>query len=83
MFAQAIGHPFDSHALEHKYVLEEIETMKTDLVNRKGKWSESAAEYYYSFLSEWTTAHIAEDDMKMKAKLESYPYDYIPPDLTQ
>lgn len=78
--AEAIDYPFDDHRLEHQYVLGEFQTMKTDLVSKNGRWSESAAEYYYSFLSEWATAHIGVDDMRLKAKLEKLPYDFMPPD---
>jgi hemerythrin-like metal-binding protein len=78
--ARAIGYPFEEHQLEHQYVLGELATMKTDLVAKNGRWSESAAEFYYSFLSEWATSHIGVDDMKLKATLGSYPYDFMPPD---
>jgi hemerythrin-like metal-binding protein len=78
--ADAINHPFEEHHLEHQYVLSEFQAIKTDLLSRNGSWSESAAEYYCSFLCEWATAHIGMDDMKLKAKLENYPYDFIPPD---
>ena len=36
-------------------------------------------EHYYSFLGQWSTMHIGEDDMKMKAILETLPYDFEPP----
>lgn len=81
-FAQAIGHPFDDHAKEHDYVLGEIQTMRRELLPANGRWSESVAEYYYSFLSEWAIRHISEDDMKMKARLGTLPYDFMPPDRT-
>ena len=77
--ARTIDYPFDQHRLEHRYVLKELETMKEELLAKNGKWSESEAEYYLSFLSEWATVHIREDDMKMKALLETYPYDFKPP----
>ncbi|HEY0666415.1 MAG TPA: hemerythrin family protein [Gallionella sp.] len=76
--AEAVGYPFGEHQLEHQYVLGELETMKTDLIAKNGMWSESAAEFYYSFLGEWATAHINVDDMKLKAKLETRPYDFKP-----
>lgn len=78
--AEAIDHPFEEHHQEHQYVLSEFQAIKTELLSQNGKWSESAAEYYYCFLSEWATTHIGMDDMKLKAKLASYPYDFIPPD---
>ena len=77
--ADAINYPFDEHKLEHRYVLDEPQTMREELLPRNGRWSESAVKYYYSFLSEWSTAHIREDDMQMKATLETYPYDFKPP----
>lgn len=76
--AHAIDYPFEEHQLEHQYVLGELQTMKVDLVALNGRWSESAAEFYYSFLSEWATAHIGVDDMRLKEKLQTYPYDFTP-----
>jgi len=75
----AINHPFDEHELEHQYVLGELKVMRDELLPHGGHWSESVAEYYYSFLSEWVIQHISEDDMQMKA----YPYDFIPPDMPE
>lgn len=77
--AQAIDYPFEEHKLEHLYVLNELQTMRDELVSNEGRWSESAVEHYYGFLSEWTTAHIGEDDMRMKEILETYPYNFKPP----
>lgn len=77
--AQAINYPFDEHTFEHQYVLNELQSMRVELISNEGKWSESAVEHYYGFLSQWTTEHIHEDDMKMKALLETYPYDFKPP----
>ena len=76
--AQAIDYPFDDHVREHQYVLKELEAMKNEIAARKGKWSESAAEHYLGFLSAWSTAHIDEDDMKMKPLLVTLPYDFKP-----
>jgi hemerythrin-like metal-binding protein len=78
--AHAIDYPFEEHKLEHLYVLNEIQIMKKELVSNEGKWSESSAEHYYGFLSEWTTMHIGEDDMRMKEILDTYPYDFKPPE---
>jgi len=78
--ARAINYPFEEHHLEHQYVLGELQTMKDELLSSEGRWSESAVEYYYEFLSEWTTMHIGEDDMRMKGILETYPYDFKPPE---
>lgn len=77
--AQAINYPFEEHTLEHQYVLNELQTMRSELVSSEGRWSESAVENYYGFLSEWMTAHIGEDDMLMKSILDTYPYDFKPP----
>lgn len=79
--AQAINYSFDNHNLEHHYILNEIQVIKGELVTSHGKWSESVAEHYFQFLSRWATEHINEDDMKMKALLETYPYDFKPPNL--
>jgi hemerythrin len=77
--AKAINYPFDEHKLEHQYVLNELQTMRDELISNEGRWSESAVEHYYGFLSEWTTVHIGEDDMRMKAILDTYPYNFKPP----
>lgn len=77
--ARAIDFPFDEHVIEHQYVLNEIESMRAELVSREGRWSESAVEHYYGFLSKWATMHIDEDDMRMKAVLDTLPYDFTPP----
>jgi hemerythrin len=77
--ARAINFPFDQHLLEHQYVLNELETMKDELVSSGGRWSESAVEHYYGFLSRWATMHIDEDDMRMKEILDTLPYDFKPP----
>lgn len=81
--AKAIDYPFEEHQLEHQYVLSELETMRTDLVSKNGNWSESAAEFYYNFLSEWATAHIGVDDMRLKERLEAYPYDFMPAEMPE
>ena len=81
--AHAIDYPFEEHQLEHQYVLGELQTMKVDLVTLNGHWSESAAEFYYSFLSEWATAHIGVDDMRLKERLEAYPYDFMPAEMPE
>jgi hemerythrin-like metal-binding protein len=78
--AEAIDYPFEEHKLEHQYVLNELQIMRDELLSSKGRWSESAVENYYGFLSEWTTVHIGEDDMRMKAILDTYPYDFKAPD---
>jgi hemerythrin len=78
--AHAIDYPFEAHTREHMYVLNELQTMRDELTSNEGRWSESAAEHYYVFLSEWTTMHIGEDDMRMKEILETYPYDFKPPE---
>lgn len=77
--ALAINYPFEEHKLEHQYVLNELQTMRNEIVSLEGRWSESAVEHYYGFLSKWTTLHIGEDDMRMKAILDTYPYDFNPP----
>jgi hemerythrin-like metal-binding protein len=79
--AQAIDYLFDNHNLEHQYILKEIRLIKEEFVAKQGRWSESVAEHYYQFLSRWATEHINEDDMKMKAVLETYPYDFKPANL--
>jgi hemerythrin len=81
--AEAIKYPFDDHKLEHQYVLNELEIMKNEVLGRNGRWSESAADHYYGFLSQWSVAHISEDDMKMKTILKTYPYSFKPSDAPE
>ncbi len=81
--AQAIKHPFEAHELEHQYVLGELQIMMDELLSNEGRWSESAIENYYGFLSRWSAEHVGEDDMRMKAILITYPYDLKPSDLPE
>jgi hemerythrin len=81
--ARAINYPFEEHKLEHLYFLNELQSIRDELVSNEGRWSESAVEHYYCFLSEWTATHIGEDDMRMKEILETLPYDFKPPDAPQ
>ena len=78
--AKALKFPFEEHILEHQYVLNELKSMRDELVSNAGRWSESAVERYYGFLSKWATLHIDEDDMRMKAILDTLPYDFKPPE---
>lgn len=81
IIAQAIGFPFEIHNLEHQYILNEMQIIEEELASHHGQWSESVTEHYYQFLSNWAVEHISHDDMKMKALLESYPYDFKPAHL--
>lgn len=75
-FAQAINYSFELHHLEHQYILEEMRLVEEELAAYQGSWSESIAEHYFQFLSTWAIDHIEQDDMKMKALLQTYPYDF-------
>ena len=81
VIANAINYYFEPHNLEHQYILKEIRLIEQELMDTQGKLSESAAEHYFQFLSKWATDHINEDDMKMKAILETHPYDFKPTNL--
>jgi hemerythrin-like metal-binding protein len=74
--AQAINYSFDQHHLEHQYILKEMRLVEKELAACQGSWSESIAEHYFQFLSTWAVDHIEQDDMKMKALLQTYPYDF-------
>jgi len=76
--ALAINYNFDHHHLEHQYILKEMLAIEKELAAYHGKWSESIAEHYFQFLSAWAIDHIDQDDMKMKALLETFPYDLKP-----
>jgi hemerythrin len=76
-FAQSINLPFEEHALEHQYVKNELLQMKNELMDINGRWSESAAEYYSYFLSEWFYQHLTEESKSMSV-LRTHPYDFKP-----
>jgi len=76
--ARAINFPFARNKQEHKYVLKEFQHMKDELINKNGIWSDGAAEHYSSFLSNWITTHVTNEDMLMKPALKNYPYDFKP-----
>lgn len=76
--AQAIGFDFAQNKLEHEYVRKELQSMRDELMVKEGSWSESAAEHYSYFLSEWMIQHVLQEDMLMKPVLQSYPYDFKP-----
>lgn len=76
--AQLVEFSFAQHALEHHYVLEELRSMGDELAANDGRWSESAAEHYSYFLSEWLIEHLLEEDMLMKPALQKLPYSFKP-----
>ncbi len=78
--ARAINFPFSQNKPEHQYVQQEFRHIRDELVDQHGIWSESAAEYYSHFLSEWMIGHILGEDMQMKPLLQNYPYDFKPDD---
>lgn len=79
--AQAIHFPFTHNKLEHQFVQKEFQHMRIELLAKNGMWSESAAEHYSYFLSEWMIQHILKEDMQMKPVLQTYSYDFKPPAL--
>jgi len=76
--ARAVNFAFTQNKLEHQYVQKEFQHIRGELVDKNGTWSESAAEHYSYFLSEWMIEHIKEEDMLMKPVLQTYPYDFKP-----
>jgi hemerythrin-like metal-binding protein len=78
--ARAVNFPFVQNMPEHQYVRKEFQHMRDELVGKNGIWSESAAEYYSHFLSEWMIEHILDEDMQMKPVLQNFPYDFKPAD---
>jgi len=79
--AQAVNFPFEHNKLEHQFVQNEFQRMTVELLSGSGLWSESAAEHYSYFLSEWMVQHILKEDMLMKPVLQTYPYDFRPSTL--
>lgn len=76
--ARAVNFPFTQNKPEHQYVQKEFQHIRDELVDKNGVWSESAAEHYSYFLSEWMIQHVLQEDMLMKPVLQSYPYDFKP-----
>lgn len=76
--AQAVNFPFDQNKLQHQYILKEFQNMKNELLDKKGIWSNGAAEHYSHFLSDWVIDHILKEDMLLKPTLLSHPYDFKP-----
>lgn len=76
--AVAINISFAKHKMEHQYVMNELRNMRDELANRNGSWSESAAEHYSYFLSEWLYEHLTEEPKVLKPVLQSYPYGFDP-----
>lgn len=76
--AVAINISFARRKMEHQYVINELRNMRDELVNRGGRWSESAAEHYSYFLSEWLHEHLTEEPKVLKPLLQSYPYRFDP-----
>jgi hemerythrin len=79
--AHAIKYNFGDHQHEHQYILKEMQAVEDELAACHGKWSESIVEHYFQFLSTWAVDHIDEDDMRMRASLEAYPYNFKPDGL--
>lgn len=75
-FAQAINCPFAEHELLHYYVQKELHIMNNELGQQNERWSESVAEYYSYFLSEWFSSHLIEDVILLKPILKTYPYNF-------
>jgi hemerythrin len=76
--AQAINLSFFEHKMEHQYVINELRSMKDELANNNGKWSESAAEHYSYFLSAWLHEHLIEEPKIIKSVLQTFPYHFDP-----
>jgi hemerythrin len=76
--AAAINTSFSEHKMEHQYVINELRNMRDELANRRGRWSESAAEHYSYFLSAWLYEHLTEEPKALKPALQNYPYSFDP-----
>lgn len=81
--ARTIDFPFAEHELEYQYVQQELLHMRDELLNKDGRWSESAAEHYSYFLSAWFSDHLTEEAMLMKPVLKALPYDFDPASDTE
>jgi hemerythrin len=76
--ARSINLPFAEHELDHQYVKNELLLMRDELANKNGRWSESAAEHYSYFLSEWFNEHLTAEAKLIKSVLQTYPYNFNP-----
>lgn len=78
IIAEAVKFPFVQNKLEHGHLLKEMRYMREELETMNGIWPDYLVKKYSRFLSGWMTDHIIKEDMKMKAVLQSYPYDFKP-----
>lgn len=81
-FAQALNIDFEQHNLAHQYLLKELLSTLDQLESRiamsDGTWCKYAMEHYPKLLRDLFIEHIADEDMKMKRVLQSYPGDFKP-----
>lgn len=79
-FAQALNFPFAAHKVAHQNMEAEIDFTGIDLTRYEHEKNSIATifvmEHYAQFLWDCLIKHITEEDMPMKAVLQTYPYDY-------
>jgi hemerythrin-like metal-binding protein len=78
-FARAIDFSFAEHQLDHQHLQKELQHTGDDLAIRSGAWSDYVMDHYPQFLRDWLLGHITGEDMRMKAALQTRPYDFKPP----
>jgi len=69
---------FDLPMVSHQYLLNELQHTRDELEAWAGKWSEYVMDHYPKFLRDWLIGHITEEDMAMKAILQTHPYHFEP-----
>ena len=76
--ARKVGIPFLMHKQAQKYLLEELDFLKEELLARGGSLSRESSSHYSGTLKELILSHIVKHDMQMKRVLQGYPYDFSP-----
>ena len=74
--ARAAGIPFAAHKQAQKYLVEEFDLLKEELLARGGAWSTESSSHYSGMLNELFISHILKNDMQMKCVLQGYPYNF-------
>ncbi len=76
--AHEINLSFFEHEMNHQYVKNVLVNMRDELANMNGRWSESAAEHYSYFLSEWLYEHLTEETRQIRSALQNLPFKFDP-----
>ena len=79
--ARAVNFDFAQHRLAHQRLLNEIYSIKDELIARNGQWSKAEEKNYIDSLWYSFIQHVKDDGKSLKAVMDTYLYDFNP-DLT-